>query len=133
MTRFEGKKQGKDSKNEDFTHRIKILSEKRPESESRLLKYNMISVGTVLTEFLMSVKPDDNENMAKFEAIIKDSGFPHANHEGDVQSLVNLSVADEILAGLDYGEPEKFAYLGEAFEESFYNLDMDRVCINNTT
>jgi hypothetical protein len=101
------------------------------ESESRLLKYNMISVGTVLTEFLMSLKPDDNENMAKFEAIIKDSGFPHANHEGDVQSLVNLSVADEILAGLDYGEPEKFAYLGEAFEEFFYNLDMDRVCINN--
>ena len=95
--------------------------------ESRLLQYNMVAVGTVFSQFLCETfDPNNNAHIAEFDTKLKALGSIH--HKGDFRSLVNCSVVDAILAGLDYDpEPEKFQYLGDAFEDFFYNLDMDRV------
>jgi len=90
-----------------------------------LLKYNMTAVGTIFSEFLFEAfHPDKNEAVAKFQARMD---LP-CDHPGDIRSLINLSVTEEVLASLDYDQ-ETFDFLGDAFEELFCNLDMDRVCL----
>ncbi len=95
--------------------------------ESGLLKYNMVAVGTVFSQFLHDTfHPDNNEHIAEYEAKLKELG--RADHKGDLRSLVAIGIVDKILAILDFDpEPEKLLYLGEAFEEFFYNLDLERV------
>ena len=76
--------------------------------DSRLLKYNMVAVGTVFSQFLCDTfNPDGNEHVAEYEAKIKSLGS--TDHRGDIRSLVNCGIVDRILAGLDYDpDPEKF-------------------------
>lgn len=112
-----------------YKHTRLIFASIVSDFESRLLKYNMVAVGTVISQFLYETfSPDSIENIERFEAKVKASRFPSSDHTGNLRSLVNCSLADEILACLDY-DPDKFAYLGDAFEQFFYNLDMNRVCI----
>ena len=72
--------------------------------------------------------PDSNEHIAKYKAKLKASGA--SDVRGDLRSFVNCGISDAILASLDYdSDPGRFQYLGEAFEDFFYSLDQDRVCI----
>jgi len=105
------------------------------EAQTRLLFASILddfdsrtTVGTVLSQFLYNAfHPDSNEHIAKYEAKLKASGA--SDVRGDLRSFVNCGISDAILASLDYDSDPGFQYLGEAFEDFFYSLDQDRVCI----
>lgn len=91
-----------------------------------LLKYVMVSVGTVFAEFLFKTfNPDESESITQLMAR---SDFP-SNNSGDIRSLLNVGFASEVLGGLDY-DPEKYSYLSDAFESFFNNIDLDRVLLH---
>ncbi len=95
--------------------------------DSGLLKYNMVAVGTVFSQFLHETfNPDNYEHIAEYEAKLKE--FFRTCQKGELRSYAQYGIVDEILAVLDFDpEPEKLQYLGEAFEDFFNNLDLDRV------
>ena len=92
-----------------------------------LLKYNMVAVSTVFSQFLFETfHPDEYDKISSLEARLD---LP-VDHPGDVRGLVNICVAEEILEDLDYANEESYKQLAENFENFFINLDMDRVLLH---